>query len=105
MHFDWPRAWRLFVALCMVCAVGAALAQDPRTTPVQTAAREWLTLVDHGDAQSSWAAAGQKFQAAISVAMWAAALKKEQARMGTVLRRTAGPTRFQHTLPGAPGGE
>jgi hypothetical protein len=106
MHFALPRPRRLLAALCLAgAAAGTALAQDPQTTAVQTAAREWLTLVDHGDARSSWAAAGQKFHAAISVAMWADALKKEQSRLGIVARRTVGPTRFENTLPGSPDGE
>lgn len=104
MHFALPR--QLLGVLCLACfATGAALAQDPQTTAVQTAAREWLALIDHGDARSSWAAAAQKFQAAISIAVWADALKKEQTRLGTVARRTVGPTRFQNTLPGSPDGE
>ena len=105
-RFVLPRPWRLLAALWLGClASGAALAQDPRATEVQTAAREWLVFVDHGDAQTSWGATGKKFQAAISLTVWADALKKEQRRLGTVTRRTVGPTRFHTTLPGSPDGE
>jgi hypothetical protein len=105
MRFALPWSRRLLAALCLACAAGAALARDPRVTAAQTAAREWLAFVDRGDAQSSWAAAGKKFQAAISMAVWGDSLKKEQARIGAVTRRTAGPTRFQTTLPGSPDGD
>ena len=104
MHFALPRRL-LLAALCLTCVVGVALAQDPNVIAAQTAARQWLAFVDRGDAQTSWGAAGKKFQSAISVAVWADALKKARARLGTVARRTAGPARFQKTLPGSPDGE
>ena len=106
MRFTLPRLGRLVAALWLACAAsGAVLAQDPRVSAVQVAAREWLVWVDRGDTQTSWGAAGKKFQAVISPTVWADALKKEQERMGTVTRRTVGPTRFQTTLPGSPDGE
>ena len=104
MHFALPRRW-LLAALCLTCVAGVALAQDPNVIAAQTAARQWLAFVDRGDAQTTWGAAGKKFQSANSVAVWAAGLKKTRARLGTVTRRTAGPTRFQTTLPGSPDGE
>jgi ketosteroid isomerase-like protein len=104
MHFASPRRL-LLAALCLTCVVGVALAQDPNVIAAQTAGRQWLAFVDRGDAQTSWGAAGKKFQSANSVAVWADGLKKARARFGTVTRRTAGPTRFQTTLPGSPDGE
>jgi len=104
MHFALPRRW-LLAALCLTCVAGVALAQDPNVIAAQTAARQWLAFVDRGDAQTSWGAAGKKFQSANSVAAWADGLKKARARLGTVTRRTAGPTRFQTTLLGSPDGE
>jgi opacity protein-like surface antigen len=93
-------------AFCLaLLAASDARAQDPQRIAVQAAAREWLGFVDVGDAQASWGAAGKKFRAAIAVDVWAEALKKEQARLGPVARRTVGPTRFQTTLPGFPDGE
>jgi hypothetical protein len=104
MHFALPRRL-LLAALSLTCVVGVALAQDPNVIAAQTAARQWLAFVDRGDAQTSWGAAGKKFQSANSVAVWADGLKKARARLGIVTRRTAGPTRFQTTLPGSPDGE
>jgi hypothetical protein len=101
---SWPG--RVVAVPCLaLLAAGAALAQDPRTTAVQTAAREWLVFVDGGDGQASWGAAGKKFRSAITVAVWSDALKKEQGRLGRAARRTVGPTRFETTLPGSPDGE
>jgi hypothetical protein len=104
MHFALPRRL-LLAALCLTCVAGVALAQDPNVIAAQTATRQWLAFVDRGDAQTSWGAAGKKLQSANSVAFWADGLKKARARLGTVTRRTAGPARFQTTLPGSPDGE
>ncbi|HEX8011251.1 MAG TPA: DUF4019 domain-containing protein [Casimicrobiaceae bacterium] len=105
MNFALPWLRRLAAALCLALVASAGLAQDPRVTAAQAAARDWLAFVDRGDAQSSWNAAGKKFQAAISMVAWSDALEKEQARIGRVTRRTAGPTRLQTALPGFPDGE
>jgi hypothetical protein len=97
---------RLFAVLLLAwITAGTASAQDPRTIAVQTAGREWLALVDRGDAQASWNAAGKKFQAAMTVAQWTEAMKTEQPRLGAVSRRTVGPARFQTSLPGSPDGD
>ena len=104
MYFALLRR-RLLAALCLACVASGALAQDPNVIAAQAAARQWLAFVDRGDAQASWGAAGKKFQSAISVAVWAEGLKKTQARLGTVTRRTAGPARFSKTLSGYPEGD
>ena len=96
---------RLFAALCLIGIAGHALAQDPRTIAVQSAARAWLVFIDRGDAQAAWNAAGQRFRAALTAELWATELGKEQARDGKPLRRTVGPTRFQSQIPGMPDGE
>jgi len=104
MYFALLRR-RLLAALCLACVASVALAQDPNVIAAQAAARQWLAFVDRGDAQASWGAAGKKFQSAISVAVWTEGLKKTQARLGTVTRRTAGPARFSKTLSGYPEGD
>jgi hypothetical protein len=96
---------RLVAVLTLACLTGGAAAQDPRTTAVQSAARDWLAYVDRGDAQGAWNAAGKKFQAASTLERWADDLKKAQAQLGKVQQRTLGPARFQKRIPGMPDGE
>jgi uncharacterized protein DUF4019 len=96
---------RLIAALCLACAAVTALAQDPRTVAVQTAARAWLALIDKGDAQGAWNAAGKKFQGSMPASAWAAELKKAQDKIGPATQRTVGPTRFESTFPGLPDGD
>ena len=99
---------RAFVALALVCLAwlaSDAAAQDPRGTAVQKAARDWLALTDRGDAQSSWAAAGKKFQNALTPDQWAASLKQARQPMGALSARGVLSTTFERSFPGAPDGE
>lgn len=100
-----PFILRLSAVLAMTCLAVGAAAQDPRTTEVQAAARNWLVYVDRGDAQAAWSAAGKKFQDASTLERWADDLKKAQAMLGKVQQRTVGPARFQKRIPGMPDGE
>lgn len=99
-------AWRVLAALCLAwLATGTGMAQDPRATAAQEAARDWLVLTDRGDAQASWNAAGKRFQDAMSVSGWSDALKKERVPLGAVRDRTAVKTTFRKTFPGVPEGD
>jgi ketosteroid isomerase-like protein len=86
-------------------ATGAAVAQDPNASAAQAAAHDWLALVERGDAQASWSAAGQKFQAAMPVSGWTEALKKMRVPLGAMKSRTIVKTSFQKSFPGVPDGD
>jgi hypothetical protein len=97
---------RLLAAACLAwLAAGAAIAQDPRASAAQAAARDWLTLTDRGDAPASWNAASGKFRAALPLSGWADALSKKRGPMGAIRSRTALKTSFQKTFPGVPQGD
>jgi hypothetical protein len=99
-------ARRLLVAGCLAwLAAGGAIAQDPRASAAQAAARDWLTLTDRGDAQASWNTASSKFRAALPLSGWADALSKKRGPMGAIKTRTALKTSFQRTFPGVPAGD
>ena len=103
-----PIAARLLL-LAAAClgglAAGGALAQDPRATAAQAAARAWLATTDRGDADASWAAAGKKFQTALDAAGWRAALAQERGPFGATQSRAIVATKFQTTFPKGPDGE
>jgi len=100
------RAQRSVAVICAAWLVaGFALAQDPKATAAQGAAREWLALADRADAQASWNAAGKKFQAAMPATGWADALAKARTPMGAVKSRTIFKTDFTKSFPGAPDGD
>jgi Protein of unknown function (DUF4019) len=96
----------VLAALCLVWLVtGTAIAQDPRASAAQAAARDWLVLIDHGDAEGSWNAASKKFRAAMPLSGWADALRKERVPLGAMRSRAALNTSFEKKFPGVPEGD
>lgn len=102
-------AWAWRRALAAFCLAGlaaqSALAQDPRGTAAQGAALDWLVLVDRGDAQASWSAAGKKFRNALPLPKWTDALRKERTPKGAMKSRAALKTSFRTTIPGVSDGD
>ena len=87
------QAARALVAIASL-AVGVALAQDPRSAAVQSAARDWLVHTDKLDAAASFEAAGVKFREPLTVEQWGDALAKARAPLGAVVQRTVVETAF-----------
>jgi Protein of unknown function (DUF4019) len=84
---------------------GIAVAQDPKATAAQAAARDWLALADRADAQASWNAAGKKFQAAMPADGWGKALKRAREPLGPVKSRATFMTSFKTSFQNTPEGE
>ncbi len=80
-------------------------AQDPRSSSVQAAARDFLKLTDSDDGGATWDAAGAQFKKAISRDRWSETLKAVRDPFGPVTQRSALSTTFPESLPGAPAGE
>jgi hypothetical protein len=99
-------ARRVLAALCMVWLVtGTAIAQDPRASAAQAAARDWLMLIDRGDAQASWDAASERFRATMPVSVWGDELRKERIPLGAMRSRAGLNTSFKKIFPGVPEGD
>jgi len=86
-------------------AVTPVQAQDPRATVVAAAARDWLALVDRGDAKAARDRAAVKFRESAPEDRWAKALAVQRGPRGPVVQRTLARTRFEKSFPGAPEGE
>lgn len=71
----------------------------------ERAALEWLTLVDAGDAQRSWAAAATLFRRAVPEQRWAESLAAARGPLGRVESRRLTAATQATQLPGAPDGE
>ncbi|MDQ6619335.1 MAG: DUF4019 domain-containing protein [Pseudomonadota bacterium] len=106
------RALRRHGAALMSCMLLLALAwcaparaQDPRTTVVQGAAREWLVAADRLDAKKTWDTAGTKFKQAITLDGWAEALRAAREPLGNADQRALVSTRFDTQFAGAPPGD
>ncbi len=86
-------------------AAAPARAQDPRASVVAATARDWLVLVDRGDARAARDRAAAKFRDAAPEDRWAKALAAQRGPRGAVVQRTLARTRFEKSFPGAPAGE
>lgn len=74
--------------LCALAGAAPALAQDPRVSGAQAAARDWLKLTDAGNATASYGAAGAKYRSTMTDEQWTAALAKLRTPLGAVVQRT-----------------
>jgi hypothetical protein len=97
------RALVIAAALCGATAL--AHAQDPSSSVVQGAAREWLAGTDTLDGSVTWRTAGVKFRQAITVERWTESLSAVREPMGAVESRTAAETTLGKSLPGVRDGE
>lgn len=93
------------LALALLAVAAIACAQDAATTTVQGVARDWLVLIDRGDAASAWDAAAKQFRTAIARERWVEALAQVRAPLGALEQRAVLSTRFDKTFPGAQEGE
>jgi hypothetical protein len=98
---------RVLAGLLGAAAVAAVPvhAQDPRASVVAATARDWLALVDRGDARAARDRAAAKFRDAAPEDRWAKALAAQRGPRGAVVQRTLARTRFEKSFPGAPDGE
>ena len=103
-EIDPLRRAALALLACMVLAPHAALAQDPRATTVQRAAREWLALVDKQDGEASWKAAGARLQDSITLPVWTETVRREREPRGALLQRAVTATTFTDSITGLPAG-
>jgi hypothetical protein len=71
----------------------------------ERAAREWLALIDAGNAPASWAVAASLFRDAVSEDQWARALTAARGPLGAVRARTLHAAHPATELPGAPDGQ
>lgn len=74
-------------------------------TEAQVAARDWLELIDRGDASESYERAASLFKSAVSPGQWQSSLAAAQAPLGKPLSRSLKSSRYAEELPGAPDGE
>jgi hypothetical protein len=93
------------LALAAIAAAAPAPAQDARATTVQSVARDWLALIDRGDYEGSWNAAGTKLKAQITAQRWGAVVNAARGPIGPLARRSALTTSFTRSFPGAPEGD
>lgn len=75
------------------------------STDALAAAREWLELIDRGDADASYERAAGLFKSAVSSEQWRGSLAAAQGPLGRPLSRSLKSSRYAEELPGAPDGK
>ncbi|QZH75586.1 MAG: DUF4019 domain-containing protein [Erythrobacter sp.] len=119
----WLSGGMLIMSIFIAAAViGLVYAGNPPASPSATGtepamqadapeaesmerARRFLALVDAGQWEDSWQAAGPFFQSQASAAEWEAIVEPVRAPLGTVNSREVATVQRASTLPGVPEGE
>jgi hypothetical protein len=98
---------RLLVALCALAIVAAmpVHAQDARSSEAQDAARDWLAVVDKGDADAAYVDAGERFRRQVSKRQWMKGMADARGSLGANTRRTIESTRFVDRIQGVGKGD
>jgi len=94
-----------FVIFAVLSAFGFETNSDQRVQKAQTAADQWLKLVDAGDYGQSWDNASNLFKAHVSKDQWEKAIHATRSPFGQVLSRKVLKASYTDHLPGAPDGE
>jgi DNA-binding CsgD family transcriptional regulator len=80
-------------------------AARPAETAGSSAARKWVGLLDAGQWDASWQAAGTKFKAQLTSAQWTTMVQAVRQPLGRASSRILQSAVETKTLPGAPAGD
>ena len=72
---------------------------------IETAARNWVRLIDNGDYAESWTQAGPMFQSAVTAEAWEAQAAPVREPLGALVSRQLKTVSAHSALPGAPEGQ
>lgn len=98
----------LLTALVIAALSVLATAQteaDQRVQKAQSAAEEWLKLVDSGDYDQSWQKTSQMFKSHVTREQWTKTAQATRSPFGQVLSRKVRKATYTDHLPGAPDGD
>jgi len=100
--------WVLVIGVVLLA--GPALSQPipwqgAAEKKAEVAAEQWLSLVDQGKYEESWADAAGYFQAAVPREKWVQSMNSFRKPLGKLLERKLKSSRFTASVPGAPDGK
>jgi hypothetical protein len=99
------RHWAYAIATFIPAVVlSFGLSAQTATAP-DTAAKDWVLLVDNGNYQSSWEQAGGVFKSRVTAQAWESAATSARAPIGPLITRTTAKVTTSSTLPGLPDGQ
>ncbi len=82
-----------------------AVAQNKDTKTAQTAAENWLALVDQAKYAESWDTASSIFKGAVTKEKWNEMVKAVRPPLGEVVSRKFKNAQYMTSLPGVPDGD
>lgn len=97
-------AWLIVLALALSRMLSTAAEAKPETL-ARTAAEKWLTLVDAGKYDESWAEMSAPFKSEVSRRKWKNTIGEIRKPLGKVSVRQLKFAEYAKELPGAPEGE
>lgn len=103
MMLEWRQEADLFNQLLV--ALSAVFVADPSNAAVESAATDWVSLVDHQRWSDSWKAAGSLFRSQLTEGQWQAAVAPVRTPLGAIQSRKLEKITSTKALPGVPDGE
>lgn len=94
----------LAVWVALLTLNNQVLAADDKSQ-AETAADQWLALIDSGKYGESWDHAATLFKAALPREQWVSAMQSMRTQLGVTNARSRTTSTYTRTLPGAPEGE
>lgn len=91
--------------LAMSCAFAFAQDHEQARQAAETAAQNWLALIDKGAYPQSWDESATMFKTAISKEDWSKRIAGGREPMGKLLSRKLKSATFKTEVPGAPDGQ
>jgi predicted exporter len=95
----------LFSCLSLLGCAQTVHADEAAEKAAQSAASQWLALVDQGKYAESWEAAAAYFKNALPEQQWLQSMNGARKPLGKVISRKLLTARFMTSLPGAPDGQ
>lgn len=92
------------VLLALFGSLSSLAADEAAEKAAQSAAKQWLALVDQGKYAESWQAAAAYFRNAVPREQWLQSMKGARQPLGGLISRKLLSASFTTTLPGAPDG-
>ena len=89
----------------MLLVSGASATGQDRSADAKRSAEGWLSLIDNGDYDGSWASAATYFKKQVTDNGWRDAMNGVRVPLGRLQSRTLAAATAATTLPGAPDGE
>ena len=96
---------KLILLLLAAMPLNLAAADAAAVQAAETAARQWVSMVDRGDYQASWQAAASLFQSGVSAQQWATSAQQARAPFGALQKRELRSASRHQSLPGVADGD